>query len=136
ADAAAQLAPLVTRAQTELITSDNYRAFLNDGGYRLLVNDMREDLVGDLRDPLWILLGTVFMVLLVACGNVANLCLVRAEARQRELAVRTALGSSRAGLVRKLLAEALLLAFAGALAGIALAAVAVPALVRMAPDTI
>jgi putative ABC transport system permease protein len=135
-DAAAQMTPLIGRALKELIRSDNYRAFLQDGGYRLRVNDMKEDIVGSVREPLWILLGTVAMVLLVACGNVANLCLVRAEARQRELAVRSALGSSRVGLVRKMLAEAFVLAGAGAVLGAILAAVALPLLLRAAPDTI
>lgn len=136
ADASTQMTPLVARALNEFITADNYRAFLNDGGYKILVHDMKEDIVGDLRQPLWILLGTVGMVLLVACGNVANLCLVRAEARQRELAVRTALGSSRGALVRKILTEAIVLAGVGAILGIGCAAAALPLLLRLAPDTI
>ena len=97
---------------------------------------MKEDVIGSVREPLWILLGTVGMVLLVACGNVANLCLVRAEARQREIAVRVALGGSRAGLVRKLLAEALVLSAIGAVLGVLFSAVALPVLLRLAPDTI
>ena len=74
------------------------------------------------------------MVLLVACGNVANLCLVRAEARQREIAVRVALGGSRGGLVRKLLAEALVLSAIGASLGVVISAAALPVLLRLAPD--
>ena len=100
------LEPLVQRAMRDYIQSANYRAFLTDGRYRPLVHAMRDDIIGGVREPLWILLGTVGMVLLIACGNVANLSLVRAEARQREIAVRIALGSSRAALMRKLLAEA------------------------------
>src|SRR5215213_10305459 len=102
--AATHLEPLVRRAMSEYIQSANYRAFLTDGKYRPLVHAMKEDVIGSVREPLWILLGTVAMVLLVACGNVANLCLIRAEARQREIAVRIALGGSRASLVRKFLA--------------------------------
>ena len=76
------------------------------------------------------------MVLLVACGNVANLCLIRAEARQRELAVRLALGGSRGGLVRKLMVEAIVLSAAGCALGVSIAAAALPALLRLAPSTI
>ena len=134
--AATHLEPLVRRAMSEYIQSANYRAFLTDGRYRPLVHPMKEDVIGSVREPLWILLGTVGMVLLVACGNVANLCLIRAEARQREIAVRVALGGSRAGLVRKLLAEALVLSAIGAVLGVLFSAVALPILLQLAPDTI
>jgi predicted permease len=134
--AARHLEPLVQRAMGDYIQSANYRAFLTDGRYRPLVHAMREDIIGDIREPLWILLGTVGMVLLIACGNVANLSLVRAEARQREIAVRIALGSSRAALVRKLLAEAAVVSAMGTVLGVGLSAVAVPLLLRLAPETI
>ena len=134
--AARHLEPLVQRAMGEYIKSSNYRAFLTDGRYRPLVHSMKEDIIGDVREPLWILLGTVGMVLLIACGNVTNLSLVRAEARQREIAVRLALGCSRASLVRKLLAEAAVLSAIGSALGVGLSAVAVPMLLRLAPDTI
>ena len=134
--AATHLEPLVKRAMSEYIQSDNYRAFLTDGRYRPIVHDMKEDIIGGVREPLWILLGTVAMVLLVACGNVANLCLVRAESRQREIAVRVALGGSRAGLIRKLLAEALRAVGDRHVLGVAVAAAALPMLLRLAPQTI
>jgi putative ABC transport system permease protein len=134
--AVANLEPLVRRAMEEYITSDNYRAFLKQGAYRPTVRSMKEEIVGNVREPLWILLGTVSLVLLVACGNVANLCLIRAEARQRELAVRLALGGSRGGLVRKLLIEALVLSAIGCALGVALAAIAVPLLIQLAPASI
>ena len=118
------------------IDSRDYRAFLTDGKYRPLVHPMKEDIVGDVREPLWILLGTVGIVLLIACANVANLCLFAPRARQREIAVRLALGSGRAALVRALLTEALVLAAIGALAGVALAALALPVFVRLAPSSI
>ena len=130
------LEPLVQRAMREYIQSANYRAFLTEGRYRPLVHAMREDIIGGVREPLWILLGTVGLVLLIACGNVANLSLVRAEARQREIAVRIALGSSRASLVRRLLAEAAVLSAIGTALGVGLSAVAVPMLLRLAPETI
>ena len=130
------LEPFVQRAMAEYIQSANYRAFLTDGKYRPLVHAMKEDIIGDVREPLWILLGTVGMVLLIACGNVTNLSLVRAEARQREIAVRIALGSSRRSLVRKLLAEAAVLSAAGTALGVGLSALAVPLLLRLAPATI
>jgi predicted permease len=134
--AEAHLEPLVRRAMTEYIQSQTYRAFLTDGRYRPIVHSMKEDVIGSVREPLWILLGTVGMVLLVACGNVANLCLIRAESRQREIAIRTALGGSRGLLIRKLLAEAFLLSAVGTTLGVLFSAVALPMLLRLAPDTI
>jgi predicted permease len=134
--ATANLYALVGRAMDEFIKSDNYRAFLKEGRYRPVVRDLKEDIIGDVREPLWILLGTVGMVLLVACGNVANLCLIRAEARQREIAVRLALGGNRLALIRTLLVEALVLSAIGCALGVGIAALAVPALLSLAPASI
>jgi predicted permease len=134
--AEADLAPVVRRLLDEHITGEDYRAFMANGRYRLMVHSMTEDVIGDVRQPLWILLGTVGFVLLIACANVANLFLIRAEGRQREVAVRAALGATRGALVWRQLVEAGVLAAIGGALGLLLAAVAVPALIRVAPATI
>src|SRR5262249_4246361 len=85
---------------------------------------------------LWLLMGTIGMVLLIACANVANLLLVRAEGRQQELAVRSALGASRGRIAYELLAESVVLGLAGGVAGLGLAYGAVRVLIALAPGNL
>jgi predicted permease len=132
--AEANLAPLVDRLLEANRESENYVAFLENGQFGTLVNPLKEDVVGEVRQPLLILLGTVAFVLLIACANVANLVIVRSDARRREMAVRSALGAGRGVLSRQFLAESAALALAGGVIGVALAAAAVPALLSVAPD--
>ena len=101
--------------------------------YRPVVRTLEEEELGAVVRPLWIVFAAVGIVLLIACANVANLLLVRAEGRQRELTVRRAIGASRGQLVRLQMSEALILAGLAAVIGAALAALGLPALVAAAP---
>ena len=101
------------------------RAMWDAAHVRPIVTPLLDSMVGDVSTLLWILLGSVGLVLLIACANVANLFLVRGEARQLELAVRGALGSGIAGIVAQCLSESLVLAAAGGVIGVLFAIVGV-----------
>ncbi|MBV9612555.1 MAG: FtsX-like permease family protein, partial [Acidobacteriaceae bacterium] len=94
---------------------------------------LKQQVVGKIGDVLWVVMATISLVMLIACANVASLLLVRAEARQQELAVRAALGAGWGRLVRELLVESWLLSLAGGALGIALAYEGVTVLVRIGP---
>jgi predicted permease len=104
-----------------------------DQGIGVAIRSVSETRVGELRSMLFLLMGAVSLILLIACVNLANLLLARNAARQRELAVRSALGAGRGGLVRQLLAETLLLSLTGGAVGLVLAQVGVASLARMHP---
>ena len=97
---------------------------------------LKQDYVGDIGNVLWVLLGTVGLVLLIACANVANLFLVRSEGRQQEVAVRTALGAARGQIARQFLLESVVLGLVGGLAGLGLAFGGVRLLTWMGPETL
>ena len=140
---AARLKPGITYAQANAqlkLAADEYRrtygprAMGPQDGFGVV--SLAEAWVGDSRTSLWVLMGAVGFVLLIACANVANLMLVRATGRKRELATRAALGAGRGTIVRQLLTESLALALTGGMLGLVLGVVGVRLLLAMAPTYI
>jgi len=98
------------------------------------VRPLKRDVVGDVGNVLWVLMGSIGLVLLIACANVANLLLVRVEGRRQELAVRAALGASRGRIAEELLLESIMLGLLGSVLGLGLAYGALRVLILTAPD--
>jgi putative ABC transport system permease protein len=132
-----RLSPGVTReqAQAEMdgIAAGLYDQFYQSTGFAVKVVSLHSDIVRKIRPALLVLLGAVGFVLLIACANVANLFLARAAGREREIAVRTALGAARYRIIRQLLTESILLSFIGGAFGLLVAAWGMDALLSLAP---
>jgi predicted permease len=134
------ITPAAAQAKIDAL-SDALRAqFSSDyppgAGWALRAIPLHDDLVGAARPALLTLLGAVGFVLLIACANVANLLLARSSARQREIAIRRALGAGRARLVSQLLTESVLLAVVGGLVGLFVAVWSLDGLVHLSPSTL
>jgi predicted permease len=141
----ARLAPNVTEAQGKSELAGMLRQWRswvadahvpNDTTHRIQMQPLRDEVIGNVRRPLWILQGAVALVLLIACANVANLLLARAEARHKELAVRTALGASKRRLLQQFVSEGVVVAAVGAVLGLGLGYWGLQALLAANPQSI
>ncbi|MBZ5676869.1 MAG: ABC transporter permease [Acidobacteriia bacterium] len=112
------------------------RALFGDIRLAPKLRSLKDDVVGDIGTTLWVLMGTIGMVLLIACANVANLLLVRAEGRQQELAIRAALGAGGGRIAREMLLESLTLGVLGGVLGLGIAYASIRILVAKGPATL
>ncbi|HYP15458.1 MAG TPA: ABC transporter permease, partial [Bryobacteraceae bacterium] len=128
---------LATAAEDLRVIADRLeRQYSENRDKSVAVTPLQNQLTNSVQSTLWVLLGAVGLVLLIACANVANLLVARAGARTREIALRSAVGASRLRLVRQLVTESLLLALFGSAAGILLAVFALDALLFLAPANV
>ncbi len=133
--ASADMARLLPIANRSFPAPEGFSAAIFEkADIRPNLRPLKNDVVGDIGNMLWVLMGSIAVVLLIACANVANLLLVRVEGRRQELAVRSALGAGRGRIALELLYESALLGFAGSVIGLALAYGALRALVALAPS--
>ena len=133
----------MTQARADLETVLQQWAVLNpkqhapdQKNHRLRFDGLQDDMIGGIRAALWVLQGAVGFVLLIACANLANLLLARAESRQREFAIRSALGAGRGAILRQFLTEGVVLALIGGTAGAALGYATLQALIVADPESI
>jgi putative ABC transport system permease protein len=139
--AVARLKPGVTLAQAD---ADMQNIAVNlekqypdsNAGNRVRIRPMLEDFVSDVRTALWVLFGAVAFVLLIACANIANLLLARASARQKEMAIRSAMGAGRWRIARQLLTESILLSLMGGILGLLIARWCIDFILYISPDAI
>ena len=133
----ARLKPDVTLGQASADVTRMFAIWMKDPALRArwapALRPLKQDIVGDIGNTLWVLMGSIGIVLLIACSNVANLLLVRADGRRQELAIRATLGAGWMRLARGLLIESLALAALGGVLGVAVAYAGVRALVAMGP---
>jgi putative ABC transport system permease protein len=136
-EAIARLKPGVTLAQArqdmDAISAALAQAYKPDEDFKFVEAPLLEDIVGDARPAVMVIFAAVAFVLLIACANVANLLLARGASRQKEIAIRSAIGASRARIVKQLLTESVILGLGGGVLGIAIAIWGVGVLAHLAP---